>query len=123
MHRYLPAIFALLLLLPGCAGLSSSGAGGHSPAAGLGPDGPTTAETSAAIPSTLPRRMEAAASDLWAWYDGLKAKVDPAIEPMRRLYVAAQEVVVSVQGKDWLRALGYATTAWGLVHEIQGVIK
>lgn len=118
--------FALLLVvtlsLPGCLS-SVPGIGGQSSAADLRADGPTAAETAASIPSTLPERMTKAVGDLWEWYNGLKGKVDPALPAMRELYVAAQELIGAVQGKDWLKALGLATTAWKLVDEVRGMVQ
>lgn len=97
--------------------LSPAGAGPSS--AGLGPDSVSVTESA----STLPERMEAAVNEVWGWYSALKTKVDPAVEPMRKLYVAGQELVIAVQGKEWVKALGLATTAWALVDEIKGMVK
>lgn len=117
-----PFIVACYLLgaayVSGCVPLSPTLGGGQS-SASLGPDGGAVTESA----STLPERMEAAANEVWGWYTALKTKVNPAIEPMRKLYVAGQELVVAVQGKEWLKALGWATTAWALVDEIKGMVK
>ena len=114
-----PAIVLLTCLLSACVPpriLSTQAV--SPPTASLGPDSVQVEQDK----STLPERMKAGVADLWAWYNALKRKVDPAVEPMRKLYVAAQEMIVDVDKEDWLKALSLAATAWGLVDEVKGMV-
>lgn len=111
--RFPPVIVLLLALaLAGCkpALLGS----GSSSASGLSPDAVSTGTDA----STLPARIAAGAEWLWASYTRLKERVDPAADAMKRLYVAAQEVLVAARAGDWPKALGLYGTARQLVTDI-----
>lgn len=73
--------------------------------------------------STRAARMKAGEEWLWKSYTALKAKVPPALDTMKDLYVAAQEMTVAVQNSDWLTAMGYFATARALVTTIAEVSR
>ncbi|MGE4537618.1 MAG: hypothetical protein AB7D37_11100 [Desulfovibrio sp.] len=119
MRKFPAALLLACLLLSACAPLAVlSTPGGGQSSASLGPDGVSEAQSA----STLPDRVKSGVDWLWSSYTALKARVDPAVEPMKKLYVAAQEMVVAVEAKDWLRALALYGTARGLVTEIAGMV-
>jgi hypothetical protein len=114
-----PSLLLVVLSLPACVPTRLLSTGAVSPpAASLGPDGVPVEQSK----SSLPARMKAGVGEIWAWYNALKGKVDPAIEPMRKLYVAAQELIGAVDAQDWMKAIGLAATAWGLVDEVKGMV-
>ena len=105
-------VLALALALAGCKpaflGSGTTSASDHGPdAVSMGTD-----------TSTLPSRIAAGADWLWASYTRLKERVDPAADAMKRLYVAAQEVLVAARAGDWPKALRLYGTARQLVTDI-----
>lgn len=104
------AVLALVaaLSLQGCvASLPTSGSA-------LGPERVET-ETPE---SSRAARLEAGEKWLWASYTALKARVNPAMDTMKDLYVAAQEMTVAVKNSNWIVAMGYFATARALVSTI-----
>lgn len=119
MRKFFLSLLFVAAMTPACARLAGLSAGGGQSSTSLEPDGVKTEQET----STLPARMEASANELWAWYHAMSDKISPTIEPMKKLYVASQEMVVAVGAKDWLKALSLGATAWGLVDQIKGMVK
>lgn len=79
--------------------------------------GPERIETEQAT-SSRAARLEAGEKWLWASYTALKVRVNPTMDAMKDLYVAAQEMTVAVRACDWIVAMGYFATARTLVSAI-----
>lgn len=106
-------LLSICLLLSSCVIPTVSSTGGGT-GTNLGPEKIEAEEAK----STRPSRLEADEKWLWAKYVALKARVDPAMDTMKDLYVAAQEVTVAVKNSDWIVAMGYLAIARSLVNTI-----
>lgn len=107
----------LCLTASGCV-VPTLTAGNGSTSSDLGPE---TVEAGTPTDNT-DTRLEAGCEWLWQSYTALKAKVDPAVQDMRELYVNAQEMLVAVQAGDVVKALRRYLVARALVTALAGAV-
>lgn len=75
----------------------------------LGPDTPDRVEP--VKTNSIVAKLKYQVDWLWKSYTKLKERVDPAIEPMKQLYVNAQEMLVSLKRLDLVNAVMYFNKA------------
>jgi len=118
--RKFPALLLAVLLsasLPACV----STGGGSSHLSALGPDAPTTAETSGAAASTLGQRLKSGIDWLWATYTRLdKAGALPGLADLKADIVDVESVYAK---GDLASALDLWTRARARVTAITAAVQ